>query len=231
MQIIYKDKDAVIINKPVGMPSQSDPSGDKDAMTATAEELKNLGESDGLWLVHRLDRTVGGLLVFARNKKAAAALSELVSGDGFGKEYLAVCRGESDGGYMRDLLYKDAAQGKAFVVERERKGVKSAELIAEKIQAKDTEKGKMTLLSVKLITGRFHQIRAQLASRGTPLVGDKKYGDADRATKAPALFSHKLSFELFGRRIEAEIFPEVDTYPWCEFCEEIKELEGRENEK
>jgi 23S rRNA pseudouridine1911/1915/1917 synthase len=228
MQIVYKDKNLVIINKPVGMPSQSDPTGDEDAMTATSVELRAMGESDGLWLVHRLDRTVGGLLAFARNKRTAAALSELVSGEGFGKEYLAVCRGESEGGHMQDLLYKDAAQGKAFVVGRERKGVKSAELIAEKIGLKDTESGKMTLLSVKLITGRFHQIRVQLASRGTPLVGDKKYGDTDRVAKTPALFSYKLSFSLFGKKINRVIFPNTENYPWCEFKEEISSIERRE---
>ena len=90
IKILHKDKNLVAICKPAGMPSQSDTTGDADAMSATASELSLLGEDSGLWLVHRLDRVVGGILVFARSKSSAAALSELVGGHGMQKEYLAV---------------------------------------------------------------------------------------------------------------------------------------------
>ena len=222
MLIAFKNNDFLVINKPVGMPSQPDPTGDVDAISATAEHLRASGERDDLWLVHRLDRGVGGLMVLARSKRAAAALSELVSGEGLKKDYMAICRGESSGGRMTDLLFKDSAKGKSFVVDRERQGVKKAELTATPLSVKTVGESLMTLLSVKLLTGRFHQIRAQLSSRKTPLVGDKKYGDSDRRAKFPTLFSYKVSFELFGKSYEVSARPNTEAYPWCEFKEEIE---------
>ena len=92
-KIVFKNKNAVIIYKPPGIPSQSDLSGDPDALTLTSSLLATAGEPHELYLVHRLDRVVGGIMVLARNKKSAAALSALVSGEGIGKEYLAVVEG------------------------------------------------------------------------------------------------------------------------------------------
>ena len=97
------------------MPSQPDPSGDKDAFSLCKEELSDSSESQELYIIHRLDRVVSGLLVFARNKKYAAELSSLVSGDGIGKEYLAVIDGYIEGGRLVDYLYKDSRAGKSFV--------------------------------------------------------------------------------------------------------------------
>ena len=96
IEILYKSKNAVVIYKPAGIPSQSDPSGDPDAMSLTGAELKRLGESDALWLIHRLDRVVGGLLIFARSKRYAAILSELVKGRLLTKEYYAVVDGATE---------------------------------------------------------------------------------------------------------------------------------------
>ena len=87
-KIVYKDENVAVIIKPVGMPSQSDPTGDKDAMTATSELLASQGENGALWLVHRLDRNVGGLLAFARNKKSAAELSKIIQNGIFSKKYI-----------------------------------------------------------------------------------------------------------------------------------------------
>ena len=98
-EIIYKDKNVVVIVKPVAMPSQSDPTGDMDAMTKTSEILASIGESDALWLVHRLDRHVGGLLTFARNKKSAAELSKIIQDGALTKRYLAVCHGKAEEGF------------------------------------------------------------------------------------------------------------------------------------
>ena len=128
IEIISKTKDYVIIYKPQGIPSQSDPSGDKDAMSICSQMLRQMGESDALYLIHRLDRVVGGLIVFARNKKSAATLSSLVAEHKITKEYFAVVEGRADGGVMRDYIYKDATLGKAFVTDRKRSGVKEAEL-------------------------------------------------------------------------------------------------------
>ena len=128
LDIIKLTKNLVVVNKPAGVPSQSDASGDKDAITLTAEELVRRGENSSLWLVHRLDRTVGGLMVLARNAKYAALLSELVSTSGFAKTYLAVVEGHAEGGELVDYLYKDARIGKSLVVSASRSGAKRAVL-------------------------------------------------------------------------------------------------------
>ena len=222
IRIVFKNKNTVIINKPVGMPSQPDPSGDDDAMSKTSKLLASLGESSDLWLVHRLDRAVGGLIVFARNKKSAAALSETVKNGKMEKQYFAVCHGSADEGEYRDFLFKDNATSKAYIVKTERRGAKEAILNARKI---DGQNG-MSLMSVKLVTGRFHQIRAQFAARGNSLVGDKKYGSRDTERRTPALFSYYLSFMLFGKRIIAKARPDINEYPWNIFTEDKYSIEG-----
>lgn len=228
IKIIYKNKNTVIINKPIGMPSQPDPSKDKDAMSATSEILESLGEASNLWLVHRLDRTVGGLIAFARNKKSAAALSETVKDGNLEKRYFAVCHGSAAEGEYRDYLFKDAATNKAYVVKTCRRGAKEAVLYASKL----AENESFSLVAVELKTGRFHQIRAQFSSRGNSLVGDKKYGSRDEIRRTPCLFSHSLSFELFGKRITAYAYPDLSEYPWNLFSEKLytkKENKGLED--
>ena len=218
MDIVFKNQDFVIINKPPLVPSQKDLSGDNDAMALLAESLKTAGERDKLWLVHRLDRVVGGLLVFARNQKSAAALSQIVADGSLFKGYLAVVEGEAPGGELCDFLYKDSMTNKAYVVKTERKGAKAASLSYQPISFKD---GK-TLVRINLKTGRFHQIRAQFSSRKMSLVGDKKYGSRDQKAKHPALFAYKLEFSLFGKEYSFEARPDFSIYPWNLFCEEMK---------
>ncbi len=213
MQILYASKNFIVINKPIGVPSQSDPTGDKDAMTLTSEYLSSINERSELYLVHRLDRVVGGALAFARNKKSAAALSSLISGDGFNKEYLAVVQGKAEGGILKDYIYKDSSKSKAFVTDRARAGVKCAELSYEPIAMNENH----TLVRVKLVTGRFHQIRVQFASRGMPLVGDGKYGSRDTLAHTPSLFSHRLKFDCLGESVDLKALPAINEYPWCEF--------------
>ena len=216
VKIVYKNRNVVVINKPVGMPSQSDTSGDLDAMTATSELLSEIGEESSLWLVHRLDRAVGGLIAFARNKRSAAELSKIVANSEMEKRYLAVCHGEAKSGEYRDLLFKDSITSKAYVVKTERKGAKDARLVAEVLEFKEEK----SLVSVNLQTGRFHQIRAQFSARGNSLVGDKKYGSRDSETKAPALFANRLSFKLFGKTVSISAIPDIDNYPWNIFSKE-----------
>ncbi len=220
IEIIKKSKDYVIIYKPSGIPSQSDPTGDKDAMTICSEMLRVAGEPDTLYLIHRLDRVVGGLIVFARNKRAAAELSSLVADRRLSKEYFAVVDGRAEGGIMRDYLYKDAALGKAFVTDRKRAGVKEAELEYSVIDTVSQDERDISLVKISLRTGRFHQIRAQFASRKMPLIGDKKYGSRDFLAKAPALFAASLDFDLFGRSVSASRLPDITAYPWSLFAEE-----------
>ena len=217
--IVYKDENVVVIIKPVGMPSQSDPSGDKDAMSVTSELLESCGEKSALWLIHRLDRNVGGLLAFARNKKSAAELSKIIQNGIFSKKYIAVCHGEAQDGAYRDFLYKDSATSKAYIVKTERRGAKEARLELLRLA---TEEDK-SLVHVTLDTGRFHQIRAQLSYRGNSLVGDKKYGSRDAVRRTPSLFSRELSFVLFGKKISVTALPDIEEYPWNLFSEEVYE--------
>ncbi len=220
MNIIFKDKNVVAVIKPAGMPSQPDPTGDMDAMTLASDMLKNMGEQDALWLVHRLDRVVGGVLVFARNKAAAAELSARVADKSAKKEYLAVVEGECQGGILTDFLFKDAKRSKAFVVDRKRAGVKEASLECEPLSSVSTDRGVKSLVRVRLFTGRFHQIRAQLSSRGNSIVGDGKYGSHDNRC-APALFSTKLSFECCAKSYDIKALPELSEYPWALFSTEL----------
>lgn len=201
------------------MPVQPDPTADKDALTLCGEMLCATGEGSALWLVHRLDRVVGGTVVFARNKRTAAALSELFSSQSTEKEYLAVVEGVAEGGVLEDFLYKDAAKGKAFVVDRKRAGVKEAKLEYTPLATAECERGIYTLVRVRLHTGRFHQIRAQLSSRGMPIVGDGKYGSHDNRAKMPALFSSRLAFSVFGKDFDIKKSPDKQSYPWSLFDE------------
>lgn len=220
LDIMYKNKNLVVVYKPPGMPTQSDTSGDADAMSMTSRELSRLGEPSELWLVHRLDRVVGGLIVFARNKRTAANLSELVGGNGMEKEYLAVVEGRAEGGILQDYIYKDSAKGKAFVVDKARKGAKMAELEYSAIAEADTERGIYTLVKIKLHTGRFHQIRVQFASRRMSLVGDGKYGSHDNKSKMPALFAARLAFKTENEEADVRRLPDINEYPWSLFDKE-----------
>ena len=220
IEIVNKTKDYVIIYKPAGIPSQSDPGGDPDAMTLTSRILLEIGEREELFLIHRLDRVVGGLLVFARNKKSAAHLSSLVAERRLEKHYFAVVEGEAEGGAMKDYLYKDATLGKAFVCDRQRAGVKSAELEYRLLDRKTVGQRSLSLVKICLKTGRFHQIRAQFASRKMPLIGDKKYGSRDFEAKMPSLFATELAFEFNGDSVRASRLPELSSYPWSLFEKE-----------
>ena len=187
IKVIYKNKDFVIVEKPCGVLSQKDVNGENGLVEILAEQLG--GE---IYPVHRLDRPVGGVMVYARNKKSAAILS---AEGAFDKTYLAVVSGMKDEfpvtGEMIDYLYKDGAKGKSFVVKKERRGARYARLAYEVIANAETEQGRLSLLSVRLYTGRTHQIRVQLSSRGMPIVGDGKYGSRIKS-ESVALWSHKI---------------------------------------
>ncbi len=141
--------------------------------------------------LHRLDREVGGVMVYAKTKKAAANLSRDIAEHKFIKEYIALIHGkpESDSGEMRDLLFKDSRKNKSFVVKRQRKGVKEA-LLEYSLLETD---GDFSTVLVRLHTGRTHQIRVQFASRKMPLKGDKKYGAKDESRNI-GLWSFRITF-------------------------------------
>ena len=184
LKILHNDPQVVVCVKPVGTESES-------GMRLLLREQLG-GEA---YCVHRLDTVVGGTMVYARSSKAAARLSAEIAADKLGKEYLAVVEGipEEQDGVLEDLLLKDGAKGKSYVVKRERKGVKKAKLSYKVLQTANTASGVCSLGWVKLHTGRFHQIRVQFASRKHPLVGDGKYGSKSNRCTA-ALWSWRLTF-------------------------------------
>ena len=219
MNILFKNKDFTVCIKPQGIPSQPDPSGCVDMTALLSEELIKNGEKSDIFVVHRLDRSTGGLIIYARNKEAAAAFSRLVAEkDGFQKEYLAVISGmpENESGNMTDYLFKDSAQKKAFVVKSERKGAKLASLDFKTLQTVSEDDKIFSLLRITLNTGRFHQIRAQLSSRGMPIYGDGKYGSREKAPNF-ALWASKITFIYKGKSYEFESAPDLDQKPWSLF--------------
>ena len=191
MDILYSDREIVVCIKPVGMDSEAEfPAALKEALG---------GE---IFPIHRLDKNVGGVMVYARTKGAAASLSKSVQEGTMVKEYRARVHGTPpEQGDWTDLLWKDSSKNKVFVVKRERKGVKSARLEFTRLSA-----GEDSLVHVRLHTGRSHQIRVQFASRGFPLVGDHKYGAKDSAS-APKLFSCRLTFPWKGKNVSYEAYP------------------------
>ena len=192
MEFLYHDTDIAVCVKPVGLDAEH------EVPAAITAELG--GE---FFPIHRLDKNVGGVMVYARNKKAAAALSKAVQDGAMVKEYVALVHGTPpERGDWEDLLFKDSSKNKVFVVKKERKGVKKARLEFVRLQG-----GEMSLVRIRLHTGRSHQIRAQFSSRGFPLVGDHKYGARDETT-APMLFSCCLSFPLNGKSHRFEALPD-----------------------
>lgn len=193
MKILYSDKDMVVIIKPVGLDSERE----------VPERLKEqIGGT--LFTVHRLDKNVGGVMVYARNKVTAAALSKIIQQGEMIKEYVAkVHNTPPESGVLEDLLFKDSRKNKVFVVKRERKGVKQAKLEYKLIRNYE----ETSLVRIRLYTGRSHQIRVQFASRGFPLVGDRKYGARDNAA-SPMLYSCKLEFPYKDKTVSFEYLPD-----------------------
>lgn len=225
MDFLYKSKNAIAVLKPVGIPSQPDPTGDEDIMTMTSAALRAAGEPANLWLVHRLDRVVGGAMIFARTASAAAELSAIMSSeDLINKQYLAVVEGEIEDGIFEDYIFKDKLKGKAYITDRPRRGVKHCKLVLERLSSLDNDGGRFTLVRVSLHTGRFHQIRAQLSHRGTPIVGDKKYGSRSRGVHTPALFAYKLDIKMKNETASVTVLPDTNSYPWSLFVDCLEDI-------
>lgn len=183
MEILHTEKDYVIIVKPVGLDSESD-------VPAHLSQWLN----GPVFPLHRLDKNVGGVMVFARTKSAAARLSQCIQEGKMVKEYVAMVHGHvPEEGVFEDLLFKDARKNKVFVVNRMRKGVRGAKLSFRRIRLS----GENSLVHIRLYTGRSHQIRVQFASRHFPLIGDHKYGSRDEAA-SPMLFSCRITFPFNG---------------------------------
>ena len=192
MNILYSDPSLAVCVKPVGLDSEA------EVPAALREALG--GE---IYPIHRLDKNVGGVMVYARTKQAAAALSKAVQEGSMVKEYVALVHGTPpESGDWQDLLFKDSRKNKVFVVKKQRAGVKPARLEFTRLSA-----GETSLVRVRLHTGRSHQIRVQFSSRGFPLVGDHKYGSRDKRT-VPMLFSCRVTFPWKGQNLCFEVMPE-----------------------
>ncbi len=215
--ILYEDEHLLLVSKPQGMPSQPDPSGQTSLLAYLAEQYPQVG------LVHRLDTPTGGVMVYAKSTTITGKLSTVLSNhEEYKKIYLTVLSAPppEPQGVLEDYLYHDKRQNKAFVVAPNadgsvRKGAKAAKLTYEVLE---TLSGGLTLVRVKLHTGRTHQIRVQFASRGCPVAGDGKYGSR---VKCPmiALWSHCLSFThpVTRKSVSAHSVPPVNTEPWGRF--------------
>ena len=207
MNILYEDRSLILCEKPAGVLSEEG---------GMPELLRDALGTQEIYCVHRLDRETGGLMVYAKTKQAAAALSRTIADGGLQKEYLAVAEGETPvNGTLRDLLYRDAAKNKSYVVKRMRRGVREAELSYERLAFREG----LSLLRVRLKTGRSHQIRVQFASRGFPLVGDIKYGSKVRDADL-ALWSTRLSLPHPGSgEILSSELPPPESWPWTLFSD------------
>ncbi|SIT92693.1 RluA family pseudouridine synthase [Edaphobacillus lindanitolerans] len=195
--VIYEDNHLLVVEKPVNVPVQEDQSGDPDLLTLLKQYLKVRYNKPGnvyLGLVHRLDRPVGGVIVFAKTSKAASRLSDAFRRHDVGREYIAAVRGRmgQKAGQLEHYLAKDRKENRVSVVGRGHPEGKKAILDYETVgQSKS-----LSLLKVRLLTGRPHQIRVQLSASGCPLYGDQKYGaNINRPGQQLALWARTLSFE------------------------------------
>ena len=190
INILYEDNHILVVEKPINVPTQEDNSKDKDLLTILKEYIKEKYNKPGnvyLGLVHRLDRPVGGVMVFAKTSKAASRLSDQIRLNKFNKVYNAVCLGNvNNEGRLEDKLLKDT---KRNIVKVDPNG-KLSILNYKKLKQKEN----LTLVEIKLETGRPHQIRVQMSHNNNPLYGDQKYNKNSKVGQQLALFAKKLEF-------------------------------------
>ena len=188
MELLFRDENIAVCIKPVGL----------DAEHEVPQVLSEMLGGD-IFTLHRLDKNVGGVMVYARNKRTAAELSSSIQQGKMIKEYVAKVHGNvPEQGDWEDLLFKDSKRNKVFVVDRLRTGVKQARLEFVKLSE--------GLVRIRLHTGRSHQIRVQFASRGYPLVGDHKYGARDDVP-TPMLYSCQITFDYQGKTVQFSHLP------------------------
>ncbi|ALS22612.1 RluA family pseudouridine synthase [Paenibacillus naphthalenovorans] len=217
LQVLYEDNHVIVVIKPPNVPTQEDDSGDPDMLTLIKADLKQRYQKPGnvyLGLVHRLDRPVGGVMVFAKTSKAASRLSDAVRTRSIRKVYTAVVHGRPlpPQGTLRHHLLKDTKTNTVSVVPQTKPGAKDAILDYRVLDHQDG----LSLVQVELQTGRPHQIRVQFAEIGCPLAGDQRYGGRfARPGQQIALWSTMLSFEhpVTKESLSFSSRP-PGTYPW-----------------
>lgn len=209
IELVYQDKDIVVCVKPAGVKSTDEPGGVPELVREA------LGDPDAnVRTVHRLDQVVSGLMVLARNAKSASELSRQIRDNEFGKEYLAVVHGQvPQSGTMTDLLLRNKAERKTYVVAEPAKDVQEAILDYERLGYEDG----LSKVRILLRTGRTHQIRCQFSSRGFPLVGDRKYSLLEDSCPI-ALWSAQLCFShpKSGEPMVFSMEPPLEK-PWDRF--------------
>ena len=221
LEILYEDNHIIVVEKKPNIPSQGDKSGSIDLLTMVKEYIKEKYNKPGnvyVGLVHRLDRPVGGVMVFAKTSKAASRLSNQIREKTIKKTYLAVVDGsfkkENKKGVLEDYLYKDERNNISKVVKKDKKGSKYAKLDYEVIDYKPDKD--LSLLRINLHTGRHHQIRLQLANIGHSIFGDQKYGVRGKG-KQIALWAYRLEIEhpITKEKMKFEKYPEANgTWKW-----------------
>lgn len=223
--ILYEDNHLLVVEKPVNIPVQEDSSGDKDLLTLLKEDIKVRYNKPGnvyLGLVHRLDRPVGGVMVFAKTSKAASRLSDVIRRKELQRNYLGIVRGtpQKNNDKLEHYLLKDTKRNKVHAVSSDHKQAKKSILEYKKIGSQE----QLSLLSVKLHTGRSHQIRVQLSTMGWPLYGDQKYGQhVNRPGEQIALWAHSLTFpHPTTKEVMTFTSTPPNEYPWMLWDADLK---------
>ncbi len=220
LNVVYEDNHLLVVVKPQNVLSQQDSTNDEDMLSMCKEYIKNKSNKAGeafVGLVHRLDRPTGGLMVFAKTSKAASRLSEQIKNGEFSKEYLTVVVGRprEASAKLTHYLKKDEINNVVRVVPMLESGAKKCELIYKTLDYND----KLSLLNVKLLTGRSHQIRVQMSTIGNPVFGDVKYkGDIVKGYNL-ALWAYKLVFihPTTKQVLNFVCYPPEDEIPWNYF--------------
>ena len=228
LKVIYEDNHILVVEKPPNIPSQSDKTNDLDMLTICKTYIKEKYNKPGnvyLGLVHRLDRPVGGIMIFAKTSKAASRLSNQVREKIFKKKYLAVVDGKvvNKTGMLEDYLYKDERNNISKVVKKEKKNAKYAKLEYKLITYDEVKD--LSLLSINLYTGRHNQIRVQLSNFGHSIFGDQKYGTRGKG-KQIALWAYELEIEhpIKKEKMKFKDLPESKG-TWCIFNKIDKDKE------
>ena len=217
IKVIYEDNHLLVVEKPVNVLSQGDDTNDKDMVNLLKDYIKVKYNKPGnvfIGLIHRLDRPVGGIMVFAKTSKAASRLSEQVRNKSFKKTYRAVLNGNmrKDSDTLKDYLYKNKKTNMVSVVNKNHKDAKDAELSYETIAKNE----KFSMVQVDLKTGRPHQIRVQFSSRKHPLFGDQRYGqNLNKVGQQIALWSYKIEIDHPTTKERMEFVCDTpNEYPW-----------------
>lgn len=221
--ILYEDNHILVVVKPQNMPSQEDSSKDADILTLLKEYIKEKYDKPGdvfLGLVHRLDRPTGGVMVFAKTSKAAERLFESLKSGDFEKKYMAVVNGvpREKQDKLVHYLIKNPARNIVQVAPMTSSGARQAELDYKVLN----ERNNLSLVMIRLITGRSHQARVQMATIGTPIVGDFKYGRGDKVMSNLALWAVELKFThpTLKEKMAFRVYP-PEEYPWNLFDMDI----------